>query len=142
MRDSGIIPQQFHHEWRELHYGFPPGLGGTPLHNLQIVSHILQILHLSVYSGSFVTPMNSSYDTKPSLFLFTSLTTCSHILCTVLHQNLHQSFLTHSQWRTLGRAKGGSSPPPPNNFTCKNNGTKYHNLCCLGASGTRKHTNI
>ena len=32
-------------------------------------------------------------------------------------------------------------PPPPIILTCKNNGTKYHNLCCLGASGTRKHTN-
>ena len=30
-----------------------------------------------------------------------------------------------------GRRQGG-----------KNNATKYHNLCCLGTSGTKKHTNI
>ena len=36
-------------------------------------------------------------------------------------------------------AKGGGGGKV---LTCENNGIKYHNLCCLGASGTRKHTNI
>ena len=39
----------------------------------------------------------------------------------------------NSYFKTVAGTGGGGVP---------NNGTKYHNLCCLGASGTRKHTNI
>ena len=46
-------------------------------------------------------------------------------------QSLNSYFETVAD--TRGRVEGGGVP---------NNGTKYQNLCCLGASGTRKHTNI
>ena len=42
----------------------------------------------------------------------------------------------NSYFETVADTRGGGGGGLPNN------GTKYHNLCCLRASGTRKHTNI
>ncbi len=84
------------------------------------VSGNLEALKLKIFESlnSYFVSLNSYFQSLNSYF-----------------QSLNSYFQSlNSYFETVAHTGGGGG-----GGRVPNNGTKYHNLCCLGASGTRKH---